>query len=188
MRTGMMFVFGTFVGIGAMMLPTLIMHIHAHAQTSPGSALAHTEESFEFTAKGAMEKVGPLFGADKERVWAPGWNPEFVWPAPAADREGMVFRVSHGEHKSTWVNTRLDLKSGDVQYAYVIAGALTTLITIKFEPRGNETHVTVKYERTALNPEAGDHVKQLAEQDRKSGPEWEGQINAYLAKTVTQSK
>lgn len=178
----MFFLLGTLVGIGTMLLPKLAMRIHAAQSLSeaPGAALAHTEEKFEFTAHGPMEIVGPLFGADKERAWAPKWNPSFVWPANPADQRGMVFRVSHADMHSTWVNTQFDLKSGNVQYAYVIPGALVTVITIKLEPRGDETHVSVEYDRTVLNAEANAHVRHMAEQDRKAGPEWESQINRYL--------
>jgi hypothetical protein len=178
-----MFMVGALVGVGAMFLPRLAAHVHAaHAQSggSNGMTLAHTEERFEFTARGAMDVVGPLFGADKERVWAPGWNPNFVWPASAADQRGMVFRVDHGDLHAAWINTQFDLKNGNVQYAYVIPNALATLITIKLEPLGNETHISVLYERTALSADANGHVQHLAEQDRKAGAEWEDQINKYL--------
>jgi len=183
MRSYVMFLIGTLVGAGATLLPKLVTHVHAahsHVVGGPGTALAHTEEKFEFTAHGSMEVVGPLFGADKERVWAPGWNPSFVWPAPAADQRGMVFRISHGDLHATWINTQFDLKNGNVQYAYVIPNALVTLITIKMEPRGNDTHVWVSYDRTALSAEANAHVMHLAEQDQKAGAEWEEQINGYL--------
>lgn len=185
MKSAGVFAIGTLIGVAVGFVPMLVAHIHAREHSSgnlDGVALAHTSEKFEFTAKAPMAAVAPLFGAEKERVWAPGWNPEFVWPRPAADREGMVFRVAHGHLHSVWANTRFDLKDGNVQYAYVIPGALATVITIHMDPRGNETRVSVQYERTALSGDANDHAKQLAEQDRKSGPEWEGQINGYLLK------
>ncbi len=51
-------------------------------------------------------------------------------------------------------------------------------------PQGDRTHVAVEYDRTALKAEANDHVQKLAENDGKSGPEWEQQINVWLAKTT----
>ena len=67
----------------------------AVAQESDGTAqLAHTRTAFDFTVNAPLEQAAPLFGADKERVWAPGWNPQFLYPNPAHDQQGMVFQVS----------------------------------------------------------------------------------------------
>ena len=189
MKPAMVFVLGVAVGAGAALLPKLARHIHEHLhggrqENAPetAGAVAHTEEKFEFEANGTMEEVAPLFGAEKERVWAPDWNPRFVWPAEAADREGMVFTVAHGHMKSVWVNTALDFSGGRIQYAYVIPGAMATVITIRLTPEGERTHVAVKYDRTALSADLNGHVEEMAEEDAKSGPYWEKQINEYLSK------
>ncbi len=181
------FVIGVVVGICAIVAPRLagidlVAHLHRHLARRSDIPLAHTEAKFEFTANGTMEKVAPLMGADRERVWAPGWNPRFVHPKPAADQQGMVFTVAHGPYQVPWVNTEFDLQAGRVQYVYVIPDTLVTVITIRMTPQGDKTHVAVEYDRTALKPEANDHVRQMAEHDGKSGPEWEEQINGWLGK------
>lgn len=186
------FVIGAVCGISIMALPVAVRHLHAALRgryggaASPGIARVHTEEKFAFTANGQMEKVAPLFGAERERVWAPGWNPQFVHPLPARDEEGMVFSVAHGHLRATWVNTELDLKNGRIQYVYMIPDALVTVITLQLRPEGEKTQVEVEYDRTALSAEADEHVRQLAEGDRKSGPEWEKQVNGYLGKAASQ--
>lgn len=129
-----------------------------------------------------MEQVAPLLGADKERVWSPKWDPQFIYPLPAADAQGMVFTVAHHHLHSFWVNTELDLRDGRVQYVYVIPDALVTVITVNLKPQGDQTLVEVHYDRTALTPEADAHVQEMAKQDRDSGPEWQAQINQYLEK------
>ncbi|MGE5112361.1 MAG: hypothetical protein ACM3JB_15970 [Acidobacteriaceae bacterium] len=183
-----LFVIGAVAGMATIVVPRVAgfdvvgrLHHHLARREGPRGPLAHTEERFEFLAKAPLEKVAPLMGADRERVWAPGWNPNFVYPNPVADQPGMVFTVAHGDRHAAWVNTEFDLKTGRVQYVYVIPNALVTVITIRMTLTGNTTHVAVEYDRTALSPEAGSHVRQLAENDRKSGPEWEKQINDYLA-------
>ena len=183
-----MFVLGMAGGIAVIGVPRMVTrlpgsgHDMHEAETSRRNGSAHTEEKFGFTANGTMEQVGPLFGADKERLWAPTWEPQFVYPLPAADLEGMVFRVAHGNQKAIWVNTEFDLKNGRVGYAYVIPDALVTVIRLKLTPLGNQTRVEVEYERTALNAEAEAHVRHMAESDRNSGVEWEKQVNGYLGK------
>ena len=161
----------------------------ARGETSAGDrARAHTAVTFAFDADGPMTEVMPLFGADRERVWADDWAPTFIHPAPAADQRGMVFVVKHGQLEATWINTELDFARGAVQYAYVVPGAMTTLITIHASARNpTTTHVEVTYERTALDAAANEHVAHLANGDRNAGPDWARQINAYLAKVRASS-
>jgi hypothetical protein len=188
MTGNLRFLLGLTCGVGLALLPRAAAHLHAAAralhggQTASGASRAHTEEKFAFTANAPIAQVAPLFGADKERVWAPHWDPQFVYPLPAADREGMVFTVAHDHLHAAWVNTAFDLKNGRVQYVYMIPDLLVTVITLNLKPEANQTHVEVEYDRTALSPEADDHVRHMAKQDRESGPEWEKQINTYLGK------
>ena len=179
-----LFLLGVVLGAVGMAIPKMAAHLHglmAGGPSGQGVARAHTEEKFAFTAHASIAEVAPLFGADKERVWAPGWNPKFVHPVPASDKEGMVFIVAHDHLKAAWVNTQFDLKNGRIQYVYVIPDALVTLITLQLKPDGDQTHVEVAYVRTALSVEADAHVRHMAEGDRSSGPEWEKQVNDYLA-------
>jgi hypothetical protein len=180
-----LFVLGAACGVFVMAIPSAVAHLHAalqtgHSGTTSAEERTHTEEKFEFTARASMDEVAPLFGADKERVWSPQWNPQFIHPLPMADQEGMVFTVAHDHLRAAWVNTALDLKNGRIQYVYVIPDALVTVITLQLTPQGNQTRVEVKYERTALSPEADAHVRHMAEGDRTSGPDWEKQVNGYL--------
>jgi hypothetical protein len=189
-KGALLFVLGIVCGIAAMAAPRVVMHLHVALHGARGASTnaerAHTEEKFTFTARGPIEDVAPLFGADKERVWSAGWNPKFLHPMPAADQEGMVFTVAHDHLKAAWVNTQFDLKNGRIQYVYMIPDALVTVITLRLQPAGDQTRVEVEYGRTALSPEADARVRHLAEGDRGSGPEWEKQVNGYLK--VTDSR
>lgn len=186
MRGVWVFVFGAICGVGMVALVMVGGHVHRalhgrHAGQPTGTARAHTQEKFAFAANGPMELVAPLFGADKERGWSPGWDPQFVYPAPAADEQGMVFNVAHDHLHATWVNTVFDLKNGRIQYVYMIPDALVTVIDLQLTPEGQQTKVDVQYTRTALSPDADAHVRHLAKGDAKSGPEWEKQVNGYLS-------
>jgi hypothetical protein len=193
MKIWAMFVVGALCGVVvAAAAPKVAMHLYGavhgglgHAGTRGDGAgmRVHSKETFAFTANGAMEEVAPLFGADKERVWAPEWNPQFVYPVPVKDAEGMVFNVAHGHRRAVWVCTEYDLEKGRVQYVYVIPEALLTVITLRMKAVGKRTGVEVTYERTALSAEADEHARHMAEGDRGSGPEWEKQVNGYLEKS-----
>jgi hypothetical protein len=148
---------------------------------SPHST-AHVSSSFVFTVDTPMQQAAPLFGPEGERAWAgDDWNPQFVFPTPARDVEGAVFTVRHGEHTAVWANTVFDLKAGRMQYVYVLGDLLVTTIDVQLHATdATHTKVAVTYVRTALRPEANDHVVSMGENDRKQGKIWESSINAYL--------
>ncbi|HEY5175121.1 MAG TPA: hypothetical protein VII95_06095 [Terriglobales bacterium] len=152
------------------------------AASTEGTPL-HTRTEFSFTVDAPFDQVAPLFGADEERKWAAGWNPQFIYPTPARDQQGMVFKVAHGQFTSAWVNTALDLAVGHIQYAYVLNDAMAVLIDIHLTRQSaQKTGVTVVYERTALLPEANEHVQHFTKSDAGAGKEWGDAINSYFAK------
>lgn len=143
---------------------------------------AHVSNSFAFTVEAPLKDAAPLFGPEGERVWAgDDWNPQFVFPVPARDVEGAVFTVRHGEHTAVWINTLFDVKSGRMQYVYVLADLLVTTIDVRLHSLdAGHTKVDVTYLRTALRPEANSHVVALGEHDREQAKVWEGAIHSYL--------
>jgi hypothetical protein len=189
MRFWLAFGTGIAAGAGLLSLPGFAHHILADdgGHWVPGShareagVAMHFRNDFSFVAQATIEVAGPLFGADKERVWAPDWNPVFLWPQETGDQPGMVFTVAHGDKTAVWVNTIFDLAAGHVQYVYVLPDVVATVVSLRLTPIGNTTAVAVTYERTALREAARDVVGHMAERDANAGPEWEHQINAYLA-------
>ena len=183
MKTILLVVLGAICGLAITMIPAVSTHLHLlksaihRAQAPTNSARVHAEEKFSFTVHAPIDQVGPLFGADKERAWAPKWNPQFVHPSPAADVPGMVFTVAHHNLQAAWVNTDFDLVNGRVQYVYVIPEIMVTVITLKLKPDGNQTHVEVEYDRTALSAGADARVNEMASHDHASArnticPRW----------------
>jgi hypothetical protein len=150
--------------------------------TTLSQPAARLSNSFTFTVNASMRNAAPLFGPEGERVWAGDeWNPQFVFPVPARDVEGAVFRVQNGEHTAVWVNTLFDLSSGRMQYVYTLGNLLVTTIHVRLHPiDATHTKVEVTYVRTALQPEEIGHVAALGKHDREQGPDWEKAINGYL--------
>ncbi len=98
----------------------------------------------------------------------------------------MVFTVPKGPFTSVWMNTAFDLAAGHIQYVYLLNDTMTTLIDIHLTRQSAEkTGVTVVYERTALVPEANEHVAQFAKEDAGAGKEWSEAINGYFGKLHT---
>ena len=158
----------------------------SHAATAATSdttqPLAHVSSSFSFRVNAGLRDAAPLFGPEGERAWAgEDWNPQFVFPTPARDVEGAVFTLRHGEHTAVWINTVFDLETGRMQYVYVLADLLATTIDVRLHPIDlTHTRVDVTYTRTALRPEANEHVLHMGKHDGEQGPESEAAIHAYL--------
>ena len=170
-----------FLAVGALAVGALLYHHHRAASSGP---VVHVRNEFEFTVQAPYRIVAPLFGPEGERAWAAGhWDPHFLYPRPAQDIQGAVFTVRHGHHHAYWINTSFDMDARHFQYVYVIPEAMVVLIDVRFsEIDPANTKVNVAYERTALNPEANEHVKELGNSDRENGKEWGTAINDYLAK------
>jgi hypothetical protein len=143
---------------------------------------AHVSNSFSVTVHAPYREAAPLFGPNGERAWSDGsWNPVFFYPQPAQDVPGAVFAIQHGAVKAIWVNTAFDIEARHFQYVYFLPGTLVTTIDVTFVPVDDRnTKVTVVYARTALDPAANDHVKELGEHDSRSGKHWEAAIDEYL--------
>jgi hypothetical protein len=145
-----------------------------------GLGLLHTREQFSVVANAPFEIAWPLFGAHSEQLWAPDWEPVFLWPEKPFDQEGMVFIIRQAEKNDVWFNTTFDQNSGRIQYVYVIPDVVVTVITLKLSPDGRATNVEVIYERTALAVATNERVRILAANDRCAGAEWSRQINSHL--------
>ena len=193
MKRVLLFLFGLICGAAVLvMFPGISAHLRAaapalHGDRSQPGTRAHTVKELSFLANAPIDQVAPLMGADRERAWSREWAPQFVYPSPAADVEGMVFSVSHDHMTSTWVNTEFDLKSGRVQYVFLIPEAMVTVITIQLSPAGERTKVDVRYDRTALSPEADEHVRRMGDPDPQAADWWSKRINGYLARQKTSA-
>jgi len=169
------------LAVGALALALIYHH---HRRTASDAAVVHVRNEFEFTVHAPYQVAAPLFGPQGERAWADGhWDPHFLYPQPAQDIQGAVFTLRHGHRYAYWINTSFDMEARHVQYVYVIPDAMIVLIDVRFsELDPGNTKVNVAYERTALDPKANEHVKELGDSDRESGKEWATAINDYLAK------
>ena len=165
-----------------MYLASFLLLLSAMNTETP--VLAHVRNSFSLTVHTNAKDAAALFGPEGERPWSgPEWNPQFLYPIPAKDVEGAVFTVTHGSHASTWVNTRFDVTAGHLQYVVFIPDAMVTTINVDLTAVGlSETKVVVIYERTALSPQANEHIESLGKRDAAMGPEWEDAIRKYLGK------
>jgi hypothetical protein len=169
--------------LASLFVALAVVAASARFDSGEADAPAHVRNTFEFTVGAPRAHVAPLFGANRERVWAEDWDPQFLHPQPAADRAGAVFTLQHGDRQATWITTVFEPEAGRIQHVYVIPDAMATLIDIRIaSPDSSSTHVVVTYERTALSPGANARVRHLGDSDAASAPHWKKAIEAFLAK------
>jgi hypothetical protein len=167
------------------MAATLGMGASAFGQAAvkPNQPL-RLQSSFDLVVHASYAETAPLFGPEGERAWAgKHWNPQFVYPATAHDEDGAVFTVQHGPLSAVWLTTIFDVPGRHSQYVYFLPDLMVTRIDVRFTPLdASTTRVNVVYTRTAITPDANEHVTAMGEGDKTSGPEWQSAIDAYLAR------
>ena len=155
----------------------------AQAAGSVEDKRMHTETTFEVLVRAPYSETAELFSPEGERAWAGDrWDPKFLFPIPARDKQGAVFTIRHGALQAVWVVARHDLDARHFQYVYFIPDAMVTTIDVAFRlPDSKTTQVTVTYARTAISPEGDGHVKAMSEGDKTAGKEWQEAIDQYLS-------
>ena len=94
----------------------------------------------------------PSFSPEGERAWAPGWAPEYLYPADGAPRPGLVFRTAATGERTLWMLLRYDVHALEAQYVRIVPESRIALVTVRCAGAGPEaTEVVVAYEVTALS-------------------------------------
>lgn len=125
-----------------------------------------------------------FFSPEGERAWVAGWEPEYLYPADGALREGLTFRTRHGGEETLWLVSHLDAP-GAVDYVRVTPGSRLGVVTVRVAAAEDAvSSVTVTYRLTSLAP-AGDAV---VAQFERAFPEylagWERSVGALLTSSA----
>ena len=117
------------------------------------NSLTHTET---FRIGQPAEDLFPLFSAEGEKRWAPGWDYQ---PISGTDctQENFIFLTQSHDHASSkedtiWIVKRYDPGAYIVQYYRVEPGVKVGLVTVRcLEVEEGATDVEVTYRYTALS-------------------------------------
>lgn len=132
----------------------------------------------------------PLFTAEGERRWAPGWDPRILHPAGGATCPGAVFVTdADGPLETVWWVADLDPQAGLARYVRLTPGSRLAIVEVRLAatPDGGTT-ATVRYEFTALSPEGNAYVAQMTPENYRAMIDgWEQEIGAALAREGDRS-
>jgi len=128
-------------------------------------------------------QVLPLFTAQGEREWAPGWDPEML---SGAEQRGSAFRTRHPDGRTTtWIVIEYRPAEGRAGYARLAEDSNIGLVDVVCtEAAGGGTDVSVRYTLTPLHAGAEPFVEHFlsAEHYDRMMEEWRAAASAALAR------
>jgi len=120
----------------------------------------HVKRTGSLSLPATRERVFPLFTPEGERMWVPGWQPQYLHPDRPSNEAGAVFRTNHGGEETIWLVIRYAPDEGIATYGRFTPGSRLGTVHVECaEESPSDTRVTVTYELTALS-EGGTEVLQ----------------------------
>ena len=136
--------------------------------------------SFELEAP--LEAVRPLFSAEGERRWAPGWDP--VWADAAHKHEAGEVWTTAGPPATTWIT--VVAAADQVRYARVADGDSAGLVTVTCAQTEGSTTVTVEYDLSSLSDSGARRLEQFAAGYDDMLAHWRHHTSGALAEAPDQ--
>jgi len=173
------------------LLPHLFLAALGGVVTGDGAFVGLVAQSSgEFFVNRPIEEVFPLFGAEEESKWAPGWRP--LWIVPTAKeacrslpQQGWVFKTdASGPDERIWFVERFDVAQHEAVYIVHLPDRMVYRIDIRSVPRESGTQTYVTYAFRGLSPQGNREIE-----ERTTGAaafaaemaEWGHLIYAFLA-------
>ena len=135
-----------------------------------------------FRLEAPLARVMPLFTAEGERSWAPGWEP--VMLSGAVERGSAFSTRAHIGIETTWIVTDYRPAEGRVSYARLAQGSNIGLVdVICTAVAGGATEVSVRYTLTGVSEQGRAFVREFLEPEHYSRmiEEWRVATSAALS-------
>lgn len=146
--------------------------------------IKHTED---FQISQPVEILFPLFSAEGEKHWVPGWNYKNIMGATDL-HEDYVFVTENHDHaasKAIWIVKKHDPDSYFVEFYKVEPEEKVGIISVKCNSiSSSETNVSVSYEYIALSVKGREFIANFTSENYK---EFIGEWNQLLEKYFNAS-
>ena len=145
------------------------------------SSVKHSET---FSIDQPIEILFPLFSAEGEKLWVPGWDYENIMGSTDLF-EDYIFVTRNHDHASNdavWLVKRYDPKSYCVQFYKVEPEDKVGIITVQcFQIENGVTEVEVTYEYTGLSKRGNEFIDGFtAAQYKDFIGEWNNLLSNYF--------
>lgn len=137
----------------------------------------------QVVADGEVGEVFLLFSPGGEKLWVPGWEPEFLYPSGTDWAQGQIFRTREETGEAVWIVTRLDHAQHTVEYHRVEPRRYVARIEVNCRPtHDHRTRVAVAYSFIGLSEKGNQEIDAMTQHayDAKMG-RWTAWINNHLA-------
>ena len=153
------------------------------AVTVPASAeRARVRRTGSLRVAAPLERAFPYFTPDGERLYVPGFDPQYLHPLTGEQGEGAIFTTDHNGEDTLWMVLRFSPAEGQAEYARVTPGSRRGSVSVSLERLDQSTtQATISYDLTSTS-EAGDQ-KLAAFTDQAFAAtlaEWETKIDQLL--------
>ena len=135
-----------------------------------------------FRLEAPLARVMPLFTAEGERSWAPGWEP--VMLSGAVERGSAFSTRAHIGIETTWIVTDYRPAEGRVSYARLAQGSNIGLVDVTCTAvPGGATEVSVRYTLTGVSEQGRAFVREFLEPEHYARmiEEWRVATSAALS-------
>lgn len=139
-----------------------------------------------FEIEKPIEIVFPLFTAEGEKLWAPGWDYVQIFGDKNVKEDDIFVTQTH-DHSAAdaiWIVKKYDSQNHFVQYYKIEPGEKVGLITVQCKKIGeSQTKINVSYSYSALSESGEKFVSGFTEADYVSFiNEWKYLIDEYFSK------
>jgi hypothetical protein len=136
-----------------------------------------------FRLDAPLSRVMPLFTAEGERSWAPGWEPVIL--SGDVERGSSFVTRGHSGIETTWIVADYRPAEGRVSYARLAQGSNIGLVDVTCaQAEGGGTVVTVRYTLTGVSEQGKIFVREFLDPQHYANmiEEWRVATSAALAK------
>jgi hypothetical protein len=140
-------------------------------------------KTYRQTINAAPEKVFPLLCPVREAEWLDGWQHSMIYSESGLVEEGAVFSTPYeGEDDTTWIVTKHDLKTYEVEFARFTPKSRTCVLKIVVKSNDEKSScVDVSYTYTGITPAGNDFINHFTEDAfLEAVTFWEKSMNYFL--------
>ena len=146
--------------------------------------MSSVKHSKKFSINQPIEILFPLFSAEGEKFWVPGWDYTNIMGSTDL-HEDYIFLTRNHDHATTdaiWLVKRYDSESHFVQFYKVEPEEKIGIITVQCtEVEKNITEVEVTYEYRGLSDKGNEFISTFDSANYKEFiNEWESLLNTYF--------
>jgi hypothetical protein len=158
-------------------VPTLLAALWSTAAMSEQPAT----QVRSFRLEAPLGRVFPLFTAEGERRWAPGWEPRIL--SGDVKRGSAFVTRAHSGIETTWIVADYNPAEGRVSYARLAQGSNIGLVDVICTADGGGTVVSVRYTLTGVSDSGRAFVREFLEPAHYARmiDEWRAATSSALA-------